>query len=100
LKRGLNKDPRIITGTMKMIAKNQYPIATRQISNRLTINLRPAFPSSTAVMKIPAIEAERTETNTRLEGSMPWTTRIIVLAPRAQAKMKKANTGNLFIKLE
>jgi len=49
-------------------------------------------------MMIPAIEAEKTDTNTKLEGSNPWITRNIVPVPRAKAKIKNAAIGYLIIK--
>lgn len=98
LKRGLNIEPRRKAGARNRIEKSQYPNPTRQIKIRLSINFKPSFPSSSAVIIIPAMETESTEANARLEGSTPCTTRYSVPVPSVNAKIKNDTNGYLYTK--
>ena len=100
LKNGLNNEPIRTAGTRNRIAKSQYPLPTRQINTRLSINFNPAFPSNIAVMITPAIEAERTEDNAKPWGINPRITRYIVPDPSTNVKMKNDPIGYLCNKLK
>jgi hypothetical protein len=99
LKIGLTTEPRRITGTRNRNAKSQYLIPTRHISNRLSINFRPSLPSSTKVIIIPAIEAERAEAKAAPAGKIPCTTRYTVPPPSTIARTKNKATEYLVMKL-
>jgi hypothetical protein len=70
MKSGFKSEPKEMAGTRNSIDKRQNPIPTRQIKSLLSIDFNQAFPSSTAIMTTPAIEAETAEDNARSVGTI------------------------------